>query len=177
MLARAAAVARTALPLTTQQQSRIQFRAMSAAAVDPVRHWALQYEYVSDVMEKRGPLRPAHLALANQFKKEGKMLQGGAFTEPPMGALLTFHTTRAEVESFIKQDPYVQSANPIVTGYKLRESVAQLAQRGGRLKQPLCWLTCLCCSALLLQVDRRRRFVCQPQLWCATQPGATAAAV
>ena len=54
------------------------------------RHWAVQYTYVPDVMSKRAPLRPAHLQLASEYKAAGKMLQGGAFTEPPMGALLTF---------------------------------------------------------------------------------------
>ena len=61
----------------------------------------LSYSYVPDVFEKRVPLRPAHLALASQYKASGKMLQGGAFTEPPMGGLLTFcqrHTLTAQAK-------------------------------------------------------------------------------
>ena len=87
------------------------------------RHWVLQYSYVDDAFEKRGPLRPAHLALASQYKAAGKMLMGGAFAEKPMGALLTFYTTRGEVENFVKQDPYVQAGadKKIVTDYAIRE--------------------------------------------------------
>lgn len=96
--------------------------AAAAAAAEPVKQYALLYTYVPDVLEKRGPLRPAHLALANEWRKQGKLLQGGAFTaEQPYGALLTFAATRGEVESFVKQDPYVSSATPVVTDYKIRE--------------------------------------------------------
>jgi 2-Cys peroxiredoxin 5 len=38
-----------------------------------------------------------------------------------MGALLTFHTTKSEVEAFIAADPYVQAPGKIVTDYQLRE--------------------------------------------------------
>jgi len=118
MLARVAAATRISAPLSSSVRA---MSAASASASAPVKHWALQYNYVPDVMEKRGPLRGGHLALANSYKKDGRMLQGGAFAEPPMGALLTFHATKADVEAFIAADPYVQAAEPVVTGYTLRE--------------------------------------------------------
>ena len=54
------------------------------------RHYAVHYSYVPDVFEKRVPFRAGHLALAQKYKANGKMVAGGAYTEPPMGALLTF---------------------------------------------------------------------------------------
>jgi uncharacterized protein YciI len=61
------------------------------------RHYAVHYSYVPDAFEKRVPFRPGHLALTAKYKSTGKMLMGGAYTEPPMGALLTFceDTTQA----------------------------------------------------------------------------------
>lgn len=104
----------------------IQQRNMSAAATataaapkEEIKHWALHYQYVPDAFEKRVPFRADHLALTSKYKSSGSMLSGGAYADPPMGALLTFHSTRSEVEKFIKEDPYV--TNGVVTDYKIRE--------------------------------------------------------
>jgi len=91
---------------------------MSSAAND-VKYWAVHYDYVADAWEKRAPHRSAHLELANKAKDQGKLLMGGAYTDEPKGALLTFHATRDEVESFVKNDPYV--ANGVVTKHAIRE--------------------------------------------------------
>jgi hypothetical protein len=83
MLARAAIAGAAAARHYTPA---VPIRAMSAAAAaaaaatspaEPVKHWALHYSYVPDVMEKRAPLRAEHLALASKYKAAGKMLQGG----------------------------------------------------------------------------------------------------
>jgi uncharacterized protein YciI len=73
-----------------------------ATAADEAKHYALHYSYVPDAFEKRVPHRAAHLALTSEYKKSGRMLMGGAYTEPPMGALLTFHCKKADVEQFVK---------------------------------------------------------------------------
>ncbi len=49
----------------------------------------LSYDYVPDVLEKRTPFRPDHLALAREFHAAGKLLLAGAFDPPTDGALST----------------------------------------------------------------------------------------
>jgi 2-Cys peroxiredoxin 5 len=87
-----------------------------------LRQYALFYTYVPNALAKRAPLRPAHLALANEWKKSGKLQQAGAMVaEEPLGGLLTFHAARSDVERFARSDPYVSAAEPIVSEYKIRE--------------------------------------------------------
>lgn len=82
-------------------------------------HYALTYRTVPDHAERRKPLRAEHLALARRYHAEGKLLMAGAYN-PIDGALLVFHAdTRAEVEAFVRQDPYV--ANGLVTAWEIRE--------------------------------------------------------
>jgi uncharacterized protein len=82
-------------------------------------HFALLYEYVPDVVERRKPFREAHLALLRGLHAEGRLLHAGAF-QPADGALLVFRVgSAAEVEAFVKADPYVQ--NGIVTSWRIRE--------------------------------------------------------
>ena len=82
-------------------------------------HFALLYEYVPDVVERRKPFREAHLALLRRLHAEGRLLHAGAF-QPVDGALLVFRTdSAADVEAFVKVDPYVQ--NGIVTRWRIRE--------------------------------------------------------
>jgi len=81
-------------------------------------HFALTYEVVPDYLERRAPLRAEHLALAERFRAEGKLLMAGAF-DPPDGALLLFRAgSRAEVEAFVSADPYVKHG--LVTGWRIR---------------------------------------------------------
>ena len=81
-------------------------------------YFALLYEVVPDYVQRRQAFRAAHLALAERFAKEGKLLLGGAF-DPPDGALLVFRAeSAAEVEAFVRQDPYV--ANGLVTSWRVR---------------------------------------------------------
>jgi hypothetical protein len=47
----------------------------------------LHYVYVEDILERRGPHREGHLALARRWKDEGRLLMGGAVGDPPHGAL------------------------------------------------------------------------------------------
>ncbi len=81
-------------------------------------YFALRYDYVPDVLERRTPHRPGHVALANEFHAAGKMLLGGAFDPASTGALFIFKVdTIADVEAFVKRDPYV--ANGVVTGHRI----------------------------------------------------------
>jgi uncharacterized protein YciI len=79
---------------------------------------ALRYDYPKDVLERRGPHRPGHLALAQEFHAAGKLLLAGAFDPPSDGALLVFEVgAAAEVEEFVRRDPYVQHG--VVTGHRI----------------------------------------------------------
>jgi uncharacterized protein len=109
---------------------------LAAAAVQ--QRYLLKYEYIPNVLEKRGPFREKHLELAKQMIAEGKCLSGGpttpvgvvvdhpetattatAATPPaPTGALFIFNDKLA-AKQFVDQDPYV--SNGIVTGHVIEE--------------------------------------------------------
>jgi uncharacterized protein YciI len=79
---------------------------------------ALWYEVVEDYVARRQPFRAEHLALAAEAHREGKLVLAGAF-DPPDGALLVFATDDpAEVEDFVRRDPYVR--NGLVTSWRVR---------------------------------------------------------
>ena len=78
---------------------------------------ALFYDYVPDVLERRKPHRDAHLALARELHAKGTIVLAGAF-DPPEGALFVFQGTPADVEEFVRRDPYVK--NGVVTGHRIR---------------------------------------------------------
>ncbi|WP_067178265.1 YciI-like protein [Sulfurospirillum sp. UCH001] len=83
-------------------------------------YYILFYNYVDNIIEKRVPFREAHLALATSFVESGELLLGGAFANPADGAILIFKVeNKAQVEAFVKQDPYVQ--NGLVTSWNIRE--------------------------------------------------------
>jgi uncharacterized protein YciI len=89
----------------------------SAAASEP-KHLLLNYSYVPDILEKRGPYREAHLAGAQKKLDEGKLVCAGAVGLPPRGATFFFKgASRAEVEAFVKDDAYVQ--NGLVTAWSI----------------------------------------------------------
>jgi uncharacterized protein YciI len=66
----------------------------------------LLYDYVEDIAERRGPHRPAHLALLNDVHASGDCVMGGALGDPPHGGLIVFRSAEA-AERFVGQDPYV----------------------------------------------------------------------
>ncbi|MGH9451783.1 MAG: YciI-like protein [Terriglobia bacterium] len=83
-------------------------------------YFALLYDYVPDYLERRQPLRQAHLDYAGRAYEEGKLILGGAFDRPPDGALLVFRAGgRADVEEFAKHDPYV--VHGIVASWRVRD--------------------------------------------------------
>ena len=80
-------------------------------------HYILQYQYVEDVAAKRAPHRAAHLALATQYKQQGKIVMGGALADLS-GAEVIFRS-KEDAETFVAEDPYVK--NGIVTSHNVRE--------------------------------------------------------
>lgn len=91
---------------------------MSDAAVEPVVHHCLFYDYVEDVIEKRAPLRADHLALARAWRDDGRIVMAGALGDPPRGALFVFRVDdAAQIDAFVAADPYVSGG--IVTGHRV----------------------------------------------------------
>jgi uncharacterized protein YciI len=93
----------------------------STTALDATQY-LLRYDYIPDVLEKRGPFREGHLELAKKLIAEGSCLSGGPTGEPgmdvPAGALFIF-TDLDAAKTFVNEDPYTQ--NGIVTGHSIEE--------------------------------------------------------
>ncbi|DAZ97561.1 TPA: hypothetical protein N0F65_005533 [Lagenidium giganteum] len=84
------------------------------------KHFILRYDYIPEILEKRGPFRAEHLELAKTAKAHGKVLMAGALVDPADGGVFIFHTNdKRDVEDFVNQDPYVKNA--LVTSYTIRE--------------------------------------------------------
>jgi len=81
-------------------------------------HVLLSYDYVDDILERRGPHREAHLAQARAWLDDGRLVAAGALGDPPTGAAFIF-TERPpeEVEAFVDADPYVAAG--LVTGWRI----------------------------------------------------------
>lgn len=85
---------------------------------DPVIHQVLFYDYVEDVLERRGPYRAGHLAHAQRYKDDGRLLSAGALGDPPSGGMFVFLVEDpADIDAYVAADPYV--ANGIVTGHRV----------------------------------------------------------
>jgi uncharacterized protein YciI len=82
-------------------------------------HYLLMYDVVPDYVERRAPLRAAHLALARAAQARGELVLGGALADPVDGAVLLFRgASPAAAEAFVKADPYV--TNGLVTRWRVR---------------------------------------------------------
>jgi len=73
-----------------------------------MNYYALFYELVDDMVNRRLPFREEHLRLAREARESGELVLAGAFGEPVDRALLVFLVDdKSKVESFARQDPYV----------------------------------------------------------------------
>jgi len=83
-------------------------------------HYLLLYDYVPDIVERRGPHRAAHLAYARAAVDRGELVLGGALADPLDGAVLLFKSdSPAAAEAFAQVDPYV--LNGLVSRWRVRE--------------------------------------------------------
>ena len=80
-------------------------------------HQLLIYDYVENIVERRAPHREGHLAYAQRYKDDGRLVAGGAIGDPPHGAVLVFAADPDEVEAFAREDPYVQAG--LVTAHRV----------------------------------------------------------
>jgi uncharacterized protein YciI len=85
----------------------------------PGRYLLLQYDYVPDVLERRGPFREVHLAHARAAQAAGTLLTVGAVGDPPTGALFVFvDGDAAALAAFAAADPYQEAG--LVTGWRVQ---------------------------------------------------------
>lgn len=78
------------------------------------------YDVVDDYVERRAPLRAAHLALAREAIARGELVLGGALANPADGVVLLFKGDSPQAaEAFATADPYVK--NGLVTRWRVRE--------------------------------------------------------
>ena len=83
-------------------------------------HFLLFYDYVPDVLERRGEFRGAHLDYAWAAVERGEIVVAGAFADPVDGAVLMFSgDDKSVAEDFARADPYVTGG--LVTRWHLRE--------------------------------------------------------
>jgi uncharacterized protein len=81
-------------------------------------HQLLLYDYVDDMLERRGPYREAHLERIRAHRDAGRIVSAGALGDPPRGAAIVFRgVDRDAIEQFVRGDPYVQAG--LVTGWRV----------------------------------------------------------
>lgn len=81
-------------------------------------HHILFYEYVKDIVERRGPHREAHLQHIATAKDGGGVVMAGALGNPPHGGAIVFADVDADaIEAFADADPYVRAG--LVTGRRI----------------------------------------------------------
>jgi uncharacterized protein len=80
------------------------------ASVPDVDTHLLFYDYVDDILERRGPFREAHLERIRAAQDRGEVTLAGAVGDPPHAAVIVFQGAPPEqVEAFAREDPYVQA--------------------------------------------------------------------
>lgn len=75
----------------------------------------LTYDYVPDILERRGPHRDGHLALIARLHEAGTMLMAGAAGDPVDKGVFVLRDADA-VAAFMADDPYVAAG--LVAGHR-----------------------------------------------------------
>ena len=116
---------RTVAPLSLTRAIVRLLSARAASPEAPHTYHVLEYTYagrdVEEMKKLRLPLRSIHLAHAEQSRRKGQLVLGGAFGDfqPASGGLLIFRGCEmGDVEAFAKSDPYV--TQKLVTSWKVR---------------------------------------------------------
>ncbi len=80
--------------------------------------FALIYEYVPNMVERRVPYREAHLALLGELRDRGDVYMAGAIGDPVDGGLIIFHgETNQAAHDFVAADPF--GAAGLVVSYRI----------------------------------------------------------
>jgi uncharacterized protein YciI len=84
-----------------------------------VAYLLLEYQLVSDYLDRRGQYRDEHLALAKAAADRGEIAMAGALSDPADRAVFVFRgDDPAVAERFAQADPYVKAG--IVTSWAAR---------------------------------------------------------
>ena len=82
--------------------------------------YLLMYDVVDDYVQRRAPLRSAHLTLARESVARGELVLGGALASPADSVMLLFKADSPKAaEAFATADPYVR--NGLVKDWRVRE--------------------------------------------------------
>ncbi len=82
-------------------------------------YYLMLYDLAPDYLQRRAPLRQEHLALAEQARRDGKLVMAGA-TNPTEAAVFVWKgDSPADAEAFARSDPYVKAG--LVTSWRVRE--------------------------------------------------------
>lgn len=82
-------------------------------------YFALMYDLVDDIVNRRAQYREAHLRLARDYHARKQLVLAGALADPPDRALMVFNVAdRSIVENFARNDPYV--LNELVKRWEVR---------------------------------------------------------
>lgn len=93
-------------------------RTTYAARVEPGRYRILFYDYVADIVERRGEHRSAHLDHVGAYKQDGRVAAAGALGDPVTGAAIVFRTESDDaIQAFVEGDPY--STAGLVTSWRV----------------------------------------------------------
>ncbi|MFA9270515.1 MAG: YciI family protein [Baekduiaceae bacterium] len=85
----------------------------------PRARLVLTYDYVDDILDKRGPLREEHLANITREVEAGRLLSAGAVGDPPTGARFVWTEGNEDaIAAFVAADPYVKGG--LVTGHDVQ---------------------------------------------------------
>jgi uncharacterized protein YciI len=81
-------------------------------------HLALIYEYVPDIVERRGPYRQAHLDHGRKAREAGWLLAAGALGDPVHSGLFIFAgEDREAVDGYARADPYAEQG--LITSWRI----------------------------------------------------------
>jgi len=79
----------------------------------------LFYEYVPDVLERRGPYREGHLGLIQRWHEDGRIVLAGGVGDPVHSGMIVLRADdpQAAAEEFVAEDPYQPAG--LVTSWRV----------------------------------------------------------
>lgn len=75
-------------------------------AMEPI--WVLEATYAPDGAERRAPFRAEHLARIVRLKREGTILEAGAYLDVSTSIVLFRAASEDAALALVRQDPYVR---------------------------------------------------------------------